>query len=497
MTDTQNPPTINDLRVKLCYICREEEFHDKPAEPTVQWVHPCNCTLVAHESCLLSWIQSAQQDSKRAPNALKCPQCGAQYELESEKPLTLRILNSFNSVLQHSGKLVTVVGTVGLAGACCFGVYVACTSYGAYALQEFIGKELYDILLTDDPSNWPYHAYINLPLIPISLIFSRTSFFQSFPLPPLFIAWATSQPVTTTETLMRATWNPQHNVSHSFPFAPIMNWPPSPLMASILFPMVNRLYRKYFTQFRHWVMGTQPAPRPPVRRIVWDFNEDGPGQIRVGINAAVEEANGRPRRGGQQREGNRAGAEENNHGEQDQDEQNADPAAVAERTIRVTSGSLGCFIGGALLIPSISNFMGSLLLRLSKYSSLLRWFLAIRPGKTSSSPVDSFAAWFSKYDNGNATPMRQFILGLRTATYTFFGGTKVFAESDPVWWRNYIGLGIFVLGRDCLNLLHLYLTKREIETRRIKSRSFAGIDIHELDLINPPRPAKTDTNTPA
>lgn len=40
--------------------------------------------------------------------------------------------------------------------------------------------------------------------------------------------------------------------------------------------------------------------------------------------------------------------------------------------------------------------------------------------------------------------------------------------------------------KDCLNLLHVYLTKREIESRRIKSRSFAGIDLKELDLIYTP-----------
>lgn len=37
--------------------------------------------------------------------------------------------------------------------------------------------------------------------------------------------------------------------------------------------------------------------------------------------------------------------------------------------------------------------------------------------------------------------------------------------------------------KDCINLLHLYLTKREIETRRVKNRSFAAVDIKELDLI--------------
>lgn len=71
-------------------------------------------------------------------------------------------------------------------------------------------------------------------------------------------------------------------------------------------------------------------------------------------------------------------------------------------------------------------------------------------------------------------------------------------------WRNSVGLGIFVVVRiirfgkslsvvdtvsqvkDCVSLLHLYLTKREIQTRRVKNKSFNGIDIRELDLILPP-----------
>ena len=37
-----------------------------------------------------------------------------------------------------------------------------------------------------------------------------------------------------------------------------------------------------------------------------------------------------------------------------------------------------------------------------------------------------------------------------------------------------------------MHLFHLWLMKREMESRRVKNRTFAGIDIKELDLINPP-----------
>jgi E3 ubiquitin-protein ligase DOA10 len=67
-------PTVDDLRTKLCYICREEEDADAAAA-SAAWVHPCGaCALVAHEDCLLQWMRSAQQSEVHAAKALVCPQ---------------------------------------------------------------------------------------------------------------------------------------------------------------------------------------------------------------------------------------------------------------------------------------------------------------------------------------------------------------------------------------------------------------------------------------
>ena len=56
---------------------------------------------------------------------------------------------------------------------------------------------------------------------------------------------------------------------------------------------------------------------------------------------------------------------------------------------------------------------------------------------------------------------------------------------------------IYYQARDCLNLWHVYLTKREIASRHVKSRSFAGVDIKELDLINPPTGQATTSSQAA
>lgn len=75
------------------------------------------------ESCLLHWIQSSQETQTRAEKAFKCPQCGADYEIESDNPPMLRFLNKLNKILTSTGKVATVVGmgtTIFTFGTCEF-----------------------------------------------------------------------------------------------------------------------------------------------------------------------------------------------------------------------------------------------------------------------------------------------------------------------------------------------------------------------------------------
>lgn len=150
-----------------CFVCglNWTLFSLDPEEPRRAWTHPCNCTLVAHESCLLHWIRAAQQDPSRAKNALKCPQCGAIYELESDNPFVLKLLDNVNASLSLVGKVVSIAGLTAVIisfgfGVCFFfsscplsepainaGVYIICTSYGSYAMKEFLGKEMCSMLL--------------------------------------------------------------------------------------------------------------------------------------------------------------------------------------------------------------------------------------------------------------------------------------------------------------------------------------------------------------
>ncbi|PCH43083.1 hypothetical protein WOLCODRAFT_90148 [Wolfiporia cocos MD-104 SS10] len=475
-------PTVDDLRVKLCFICREEERYDAPEDPPRAWTHPCSCTLVAHESCLLQWIKSAQQDPSRARNALKCPQCGAAYELESDNPFILRLLDNVNTSLSIVGKLVSAAGLAGVVVSVGFGVYVICTSYGAYAVQEFLGKEMYNMLLTDDPSNWPWHAYINLPLVPISLVLSRTRFFDTLPLVPLFLAWPSSPPVSRPSRPSLASLNPPQP-------APILAWPPSPLLVTLAFPFLTAVYRRLRARVKHWLMGTAPVPRQAVREVVWEIGDEPAIQARIGL-AVDPVRQRRPAQGpqahardAQDPNADAAREQANAQGQAPAEAAPDEPARVAERTLRVTNASLGRFVGGALMLPAIANYMGAALLRLSRHSEILRRVLAVRASRARL----VVGGWADALPGAEGGYLRQLGMGLRVALNLVAGGTRTWHECDPVWWRNSIGLGIFVVVRDCIKLLHLYLAKRELETRRVKDRPFVGVDAKELDLIYPRR----------
>ncbi|KAG8215394.1 hypothetical protein J3R82DRAFT_8995 [Butyriboletus roseoflavus] len=530
MQPTRRIPTINDLKVKLCYICREEERYDAPGTPRA-WTHPCTCTLIAHESCLLRWIQSSQSTRSRASNALKCPQCGTPYELTSSNPWLLRWLDMGNKGLSLIGRVVSVGSLTVVVISLGTGLYILSTAYGAYAVREFLGAEMFDILLTDDPSNWPWHSFINLPLIPLALIFSRLPLKSNVtPLIPLLLAWPTSAPVVGDGLNIIGTVSSSSSSSPTgqsgkdlFPLLP--HWPPPPFILGLfIFPIVREGYKRLFSQFSRWVLDSTPGPggaengqgqrgERDVQRVLMGAVADDEPFLRIRVNAHLDEEDGpappgalpdgRANRGA--RQGNNGDVA--NEGDQDDDAAAGDVAAAAENTIRVSGTSLGRLIGGALIIPRISSMMGSLLFWLSKHSVLLRKFLAVRPPLRAGAAgrvgplglTTGTGAPFGTGLSGVLGPRSVFggrslaemgllkklgvagMLGLSVA----WRGTYAWAECDPVWWRNSLGVGLFTIAKDCLHLLHLYLTKRELESRRVKNRSFEGVDVRELDLIDP------------
>ncbi|KAF9529100.1 hypothetical protein CPB83DRAFT_853225 [Crepidotus variabilis] len=568
-TTGQRVPTINDLRVKQCYICMEEERSDTPTtQPPRAWTHPCSCTLVAHADCLLKWIQSSQATSSRAPNALKCPQCGTAYELISKEPFLLKLLGTGNKVLQKCGTWFTLLGVATAAGVAGTSIYICLTAYGAYALEKFIGREMFDLILTDDPTNWPWSAYINLPLIPLSLIASRFTPTSSLSpaggasassfIIPLLLVWPPSQPVGEPARRMYEYWSRPENARRLTELSLFGNngtrmsmWPPPPILFGLFgIPLVKALYRRAYARLYKRVLGSsvqqsvarRANPGPPNGNAPNDDEiriDEGPIVIRIVARGGNEPA--QPVDANADADAN-APAAQNVPVAAEEEDPDAANVQAAEQFLNMSTSSLGRRIGGALLVPVISNMMGGLLLRLSKRSVILQgilgvshasrmgtnstvrnWLIGDYTGPGSGSvveralPTTAFSqprrtsltesepeypypplSWTklflfsSPYGTGTGAGsarwkdlsiFQQTRVGLKLVVNAMLGGSRIWVESDPVWWRNSLGFALFCAIKDAIHLLHLYLKKKELESRKVVNRDFSGVDFESLDLI--------------
>ena len=121
-------------------------------------------------------------------------------------------------------------------------------------------------------------------------------------------------------------------------------------------------------------------------------------------------------------------------------DQNAERVIAAEDVIQVTGSSLGRLIGGALILPTISSLMGSLLFRLSHHSPLLRRFLAVRSSMMNVPPA--LGPWSYSDNWDKLSPLRQVGVAARLVLSVAWRGTRTWAECDPVW---YAALAICIL----------------------------------------------------
>jgi hypothetical protein len=317
-------------------------------------------------------------------------------------------------------------------------VYFAFTTYGAFAVREFIGHDLFDTLLTENPTRWPWHAWINFPLVPLSLIASRTPIvlWTTSPLVPLLFSWPSTVPVNATAAAVAA------GAARRLAVRPQL-WPPPPVLVCALFPSIRAIY----TRLRERVTNALVTPRPRTRRVPPPAPPpQRPQQQQQQQQEQQQQENGGPQRFGLQirehfdleiRAHIRVGPAANgNHDDapvqeqeqqpepqpepepaqqpqppqQQQQQQRADApapapppapaapmndedfAAAAARTLRVTTASFGRLIGGALAMPTIARMMGFALLRLSHVLPLVRVIIAPRQQPPPQMPVPAAAA---------------------------------------------------------------------------------------------------------
>jgi hypothetical protein len=275
---------------------------------------------------------------------------------------------------------------------------------------------LFDTLLTNDPSNWPLTAYLSLPLLPLGLI---SSLFQtsSLILPILLTSHTIKEPVGEQGQRLYEYWSKPENATRlsQMKFTPAHSWPPSPFMWTIIgFPVIRVFYHKFYAHLYLKCMGT---PLPPPRRVRgMNFNE---GVLAIRIRAVD------------------ANIEEQQQVQAPAADDVPDPNAADAEVIETTAASLGRRIGGALILPSISSFMGDLLFRLSTHSGILRSFLGIRQKKTSYTDY-TLPPW-EIHTRVGVLPMDKELDFNQKAKIFFrvlsnvFNRSGMLVESDPVW----------------------------------------------------------------
>ncbi|KAG8888532.1 hypothetical protein FRB98_007497 [Tulasnella sp. 332] len=361
------PPGVNDVRNKVCWICREEEAAETSA-PQRTWIHPCDCTLVAHEACLLTWIR-LQDPSPSKPDALKCPQCKTEFDITGKSPPLLRLLEAFNNGVTRTARwsaLIVVTGSLlGLS-----------TLYGSFAVRCFLGDKMADLVLGGrNPRQWRLNAWFNLPLIPYALTLNSVGFMPtvaSFIIAPISVipsvAWRqhTSRSSSPAESLEQF-WH--------------TSYPPSPLLLCAMWPLIQMAYRRAFRLLVSRLVSVRRAPSSrSSRRAAARLNTHG-----VAANPADIEM-----------------AEVADGGDV-LDDPDRDFRAGLERgeTITLTGGTLSRIFIGSLILPPVSKLMGELLRQISKRSEVLQAVLGIRKELAGLSkdvvqdmdPVCSAGAW--------------------------------------------------------------------------------------------------------
>lgn len=136
--------TLDQIATKTCFICYGDSSEDVQSNSTStstpasaskrKWIHPCKCSLVAHEDCLLHWVQiSKPSASKTAP--VSCPQCNTPYTMHQLDFPILNFIESIEAIWTRNVSKLLMVG-IGMGGWTLLGLY------GMWSIRQLAGDRL-------------------------------------------------------------------------------------------------------------------------------------------------------------------------------------------------------------------------------------------------------------------------------------------------------------------------------------------------------------------
>ncbi|PRQ70962.1 hypothetical protein AAT19DRAFT_10502 [Rhodotorula toruloides] len=467
----QRTVSIDTAGERTCWIC----YATSTEEPNRPFIHACSCTLLAHPDCLLQWIQTQAAMQAQAP---RCPVCATPIVIKEKRSEALRLYKKVRRNLDQVS-LVAAVGSLAASG------WFVAAAYGAWAIKVFFGDQVTQALLLRHENGLPWRYAVNLPLIPLTLVLSRTPLIDSLlPFLPLTLILSTH--------------------THTPLFDPIglddltLRWPPSPTLTVCLLPWLRIFYFRLRTKVFDAVLGkkkrfrglagvfeeaaedelatvdTNEQPRREIMGVVATFELDVEAETARRAAAPTTQAEAATQPNGPQMDGQTEQHEDNapappyaeiqpaQH-EQDGEEQGVQPDLLR---LRVGLGRLTSIVLGALLFPALSSLAGSALYFLASRHSSARPFRLLRRILGISADIAA--------SRTSATASRAgSVLGLGwIRQLTSAGSALRAAPMDPRWVRNTIGAGLVLLVRDAFELTAGVLEKRRKDSRRIVERPF-------------------------
>ncbi|BGP35092.1 hypothetical protein JCM10296v2_006922 [Rhodotorula toruloides] len=468
----QRTVSIDMAGERTCWIC----YATSTEEPNRPFIHACSCTLLAHPDCLLQWIQTQAATQAQAP---RCPVCATPIVIKERRSEALRLYKKVRRNLDQVS-LVAAVGSLAASG------WFVAAAYGAWAIKVFFGDQVTQALLLRHETGLPWRYWLNLPLIPLTLVLSRTPLIDSLlPFLPLTLVLSTH--------------------THTPLFDPIglddltLRWPPSPTLTVCLLPWLRILYFRIRTKVFDAVLGkkkrfrglagvfeeaaedelatvdTNEQPRREIMGVVATFELDIEAETARQAAAPTAQAG----RAATQVNGALPEAQTEQHEdiapappyaeiepaqeEQDGEEQGVQPDLLR---LRVGLGRLTSIVLGALLFPALSSLAGSALYFLASRHSSARPLRLLRR-------ILGISAVIVASRTSSTASRAGSVLGLGwIRQLTSAGSALRAAPMDPRWVRNTIGAGLVLLVRDAFELTAGVLEKRRKESRRILERPF-------------------------
>jgi RING-variant domain len=357
-TPRPSMPTRASTFGSHCWICLNDSTEDDAENPPA-WRHPCSCNLTAHETCLLDWVADLEnpKNHKRTPPPSKilCPQCKSEIRISRPNSYIVAGVRAIDRTL---GRLVlpglglTIVGTV----------YAGLTVHGFCSVLIVCGRQHASRIFAEALRHRGWLS--GYGLIPLSLIFSRTSY-ADFVLPGGTLFLLATQ------------------LSDRFEIDMTL-WPPLPSTVFACLPAIrtayNICYEKAFGELnRKWIQEVQPrqneaaegqennvADMANAQEDMIDEAADGGLVVQLDINIGGrgnEEAP--PAEDAPQNDGEVPAGAEGDAPAEDGAAGNANQGGMhnmlGQRQDEIVTSGIGETVLGALAFPAVAAGMGGLL----------------------------------------------------------------------------------------------------------------------------------------